>query len=68
MYMKGIYSLLLYNSKTASQRNEKAGLQIHYDRATKLLLSEAGGDSDSFWQAEVVRKLVCTLLDKCLGS
>lgn len=59
----------LYNSNSASPwRNEKAVLQIHYDRVTRLLLSEVGGESNSLWQAEVVRKLVCSLLDKCMGS
>lgn len=32
----------------------------------RLLLSEVAGESNSLWQAEVVRKLVCSLLDKCL--
>lgn len=71
LYENNLFSIL-YNSKTASpQRNEKAGLLIHHTilhRAIRLLLSEVGGDSNSFRQAEVVRKLVCTLLDKCLGS
>lgn len=66
--IRNIFSTL-YNPKTASpQRNEKAGFQIHYDRATRLLLSEVHGESNSFWQADVSGKLVSTLLDKCLGS
>lgn len=68
LYERNLFPTLC-NSKTASpQRNEKAGLQIHYDRSARPLLSEAGGESNSFCQAEVVRKLVCTLLDKYLGS
>lgn len=63
LYERNLFPTL-YNSKTASpQRSEKAGLQVHCERSARLLLSEAGGESNSFCQAEVVRKLVGTPLD-----